>query len=535
MKVIVPLLWLILSPLLLLGSDPYPVNKAIDVQHYVFRLQISAAHDTLAATATIDVLLKEAVQAFDLDLQNQSEKGGMAILRLTINGHESEFSHLNNRISITTNGKAGDVLQIEIDYKGVPQDGLVIGPNLFGDKTFFGDNWPDRAHHWLPTVDHPSDKATCEFIVQAPVYYEVVANGSLKEETILTKETKLTHWVESVPIPTKVMVFGAAMFAVDHVGHVGDIPVQSWVYRQNREAGFYDYAPAKEILATLQDVIGPYPFEKLANVQSKTRYGGMENAGNIFYFEKSVTGKRTIEGLIAHEIAHQWFGNSASEKDWHHVWLSEGFATYFTQVYMERTYGTDSLKAGMKKMLPGITEYHDKHPASPIVDTTIVELKKVLSTNTYQKASWVLHMLRRQVGDEAFFEGVSQYYDTYKFSNALTDDFRTVMEEVSGQQLGWFFDQWLRTPLLPTLSVSWSYKKKTGKLAVKVTGKDLNDSVRLPLEIGIRNENGDLAETRQLELKGGGANAEWELPFTPSGLFADPNVWLLANIETKKR
>ncbi|MEQ8532702.1 MAG: M1 family aminopeptidase, partial [Imperialibacter sp.] len=315
MKPILSTLLFALGPFLLFGSDPYPLNPAIDVQHYAFRLQLSAETNNIAGKSVIEVLLKEDIKTFALDLQNEDARGGMKITQLDIDGKTTTYAHNSNRVIVNVEASKGETLRMTIQYEGTPQDGLIIDTNLFGEKTFFGNNWPDRAHHWLPVVDHPSDKATCEFIVEAPIYYTVVANGRLKEETVLSYDTKITHWIESVPISTKVMVFGAATFAVDHVGSVGDIPVSSWVYHQNRNAGFYRYAQAVEILATLQDIIGPYPFEKLANVQSKTKFGGMENADNIFYNEKTVSGDRDIEGLIAHEIAHQWFGNSASEKD----------------------------------------------------------------------------------------------------------------------------------------------------------------------------------------------------------------------------
>ncbi|WOK08068.1 M1 family metallopeptidase [Imperialibacter roseus] len=531
MKPILHTLIFALCPFLLFGSDPYPLNPAIDVQHYAFRLRLSAETNNIVGKTAIEVLLKQDVETFALDLQNETAAGGMKIVTLQVNGQQTAFRHTDSKINIDASGKAGEMLKVVIEYEGVPLDGLIIGTNLFGEKTFFGDNWPDRAHQWLPTVDHPSDKATCEFIIEAPVYYQVVANGRLKEETVLSNDTKLTHWIESVPISTKVMVFGAAAFAIDHVGSVGNIPVSSWVYHQNKNAGFHDYAPAKEILATLQNIIGPYPFEKLANVQSKTKFGGMENAGNIFYYEKSVSGERKIEGLIAHEVAHQWFGNSASEKDWHHVWLSEGFATYFTQVYMEKTYGRDSLQVGMKRMLPKIDEYHAKNPTSAIVDTSIIELKKLLSPNTYQKAGWVLHMLRKQVGDEAFFDGVRTYYDTYKLSNALTSDFQAVMEQASGQQLGWFFDQWIFQPLLPELSLSWKYSKKLRKLSVEVKSPGLSKSVRLPLEVGIQGADGTISAIKIIDVFGESTSAEWDIAEMPAGIIADPNVWLLAKVK----
>lgn len=512
------------------AKDPYQLNPALDVQHYVFQLSIAENHDTLKATASIKILLKDDVNTFSLDLRSISGGKGMQVKQLLLNRTPANFTHTSDKLQITGGGTTGEIIELLVVYKGVPADGLIIGKNKFGDKTFFGDNWPDRARHWLPVIDHPADKATCEFIVAAPVHYEVVANGRLKEESLRSDKIKVTHWVEAVPIPTKVMVMGAARFAVEHVGEVKDVPVQSWVFPQNREAGFYDYAPAAGILDTLQNLLGPYPFEKLANVQSKTRYGGMENAGNIFYYENSVTGQRKIEGLIAHEIAHQWFGNSASEKDWHHIWLSEGFATYLAQVYMERTYGSDSLQAAMKRMIPEIKEYHLEHPASPVVDTTITQLTRLLSANSYQKGAWVLHMLRKEVGDKVFFEGIRRYYAAYAYSNALTNDFKVIMEEASGQQLNTFFSRWLYEPLLPQIRLSWEFDSRRKKLVLLAQG-NLKDDHTIPLEIAVLDESGAVKEVKTIQLSGKSTRAEWDIAKRPAGIAADPDVWLLADIQ----
>ena len=230
--------------------------------------------------------------------------------------------------------------------KAIPADGLIISKNKYGDRTFFSDNWPDRAHNWLPCNDHPFDKASVEFIVTAPEHYQVVSNGLQIEETSLPDHLKLTHWKEDVPLPTKVMVIGAANFAVNYVGNVDCIPIYSWVYAEDRDNGFQHYAVAKDILPWYIKNIGPYAYKKLANVQSKTIFGGMENASAIFYFENSVNDD-TLDALFAHEIAHQWFGNSACEADWPHLWLSEGFATYMAHLYLESKYGVDSFNKRM--------------------------------------------------------------------------------------------------------------------------------------------------------------------------------------------
>ena len=172
------------------------------------------------------------------------------------------------------------------------------------------------------------------------------------------------------------MVIGVADFAVQLDSTINCIPVTSWVFPENRDSGFSQYAVSKKILPFYESYIGPYPYKKLANVQSKTIFGGMENAGNIFYYQNSVAmnpeqykHNRSIEELFAHETAHQWFGDEASEIDWPHLWLSEGFATYMTHLYMEHQYGADTLQKAMKKDREEVIAFSKKRK-TPVVDTS---------------------------------------------------------------------------------------------------------------------------------------------------------------------
>ena len=407
----------------------------------------------------------------------------------------------------------------------MPADGLVIGRNRHGDRTFFGDNWPDRAHHWLPCVDHPSDKATVEFIVTAPAHYQVVANGRQVEETNLGEERKRTHWSEAVPIPTKVMVIGVAPFAVQYLGEVEDIPLSSWVFPQDRDAGFYDYAQAGQVLQWFIDHIGPYPYEKLANVQSKTRYGGMENAGNIFYAENTVSGNRDQEALIAHEIAHQWFGNSASEANWHHVWLSEGFATYCTDLYFEGRYGRERLRERMQSERKTALRYGPTRRV-PVVDTTIKNYNRLLSPNVYQKGAWVLHMLRREIGDQAFWRGLRAYYDLYRLDNALTADFQRVMEAYSGRDLKTFFQQWIFTPGHPQLELDWKFDAAKDAVTFQVRQLQKGPAFQFPLDVEVHGP--ELKQSFRLEVRQRVQQFTFPLGFPAvEEVVWDPETWLL--------
>ena len=318
-----------------LSAQAQSPGAVIDVQHYGFTIQLNDQNDTIKGEANIAVTFMKDAGSFKVNLVRKNAEGkGMLVSSVTENGTNIKFQQDNDAVNITTSAKAGSKHSYIITYQGIPADGLIISTNKFGHRTFFGDNWPNRAHNWLPCVDDPADKATVDFIVTAPDHYRIVANGLKISETDLPNHLKLTHWKEAAPLPTKVMVIGVADFAIDHTGDVKAIPVYTYVFPENKDKGFASYAVAKEILAYYMDKVGPYAYEKLANVQSKTIFGGMENAGCIFYFENSVD-DRGIEELMAHEIAHQWFGDAASEKNFSHLWLSEGFATYMTNVYLE--------------------------------------------------------------------------------------------------------------------------------------------------------------------------------------------------------
>jgi aminopeptidase N len=464
MKVILSISFFLLSCIGLTGNDGYKRNPFVDIVHYDFSISISDTNNIIYGHAAITVNFTGSVNTLGFDLKNEGiDEKGMMVQSITFNKGSLRWVHTGNRIVITLDEsiRAGSQGIFSIDYSGVPADGLIISNNKYGERTFFADNWPDRARNWLPCVDHPYDKATVDFLITSPDHYEVVGSGYLVEESSMSKHTKLTHWKEDVPIATKVMAIGIAPFATRLEGNVNDIPVWSWVFFENRKEGFYDYSVAVKPLAFYSRLIGPYPYEKLANVQSKTIFGGLENAGCIFYSENSITGEGNAENLMAHEIAHQWFGNSVTENDWQHIWLSEGFATYLTAVYQEKTYGKEKLDETMKSARDRVTGFFLESP-KPVVDTTITDLMTLLNANSYQKGAWVLHMLRRELGDNLFWKGMRLYYENYRNKNALTTDFQMVMEKVSKKSLGKFFNQWLFVAGQPDLKITASSVKGKG-------------------------------------------------------------------------
>ena len=259
----------------LTAQDHHQRFNEIDVLHYRFQLALNDQNDVVFGKAKIDISFLKPLSVFSLDLVGKSADAekGMVVTEILRGDKKLSFDHIGEKLTIQLDEKLaqGTTESFVISYNGIPEDGLIISESKHGDRTFFGDNWPNRAHHWLPTVDHPSDKATVEFVVTAPDHYQVIANGEQIEETNLTDDSKLTHWKMKVPLPTKVMVIGVARFAVRLAGYVDHIPVTSWVYRQDRDAGFGDYQIALDVLAFFHNKIGSYPYEKLANVQVRHR------------------------------------------------------------------------------------------------------------------------------------------------------------------------------------------------------------------------------------------------------------------------
>lgn len=513
----------------------------IDIQHYVFQITISDQSDKIKGIADVLLKLNSAdVDVAILDLADQKSRAdgkGMKVTKVSKDGRSLDFTHKNNQLSISLNEQLpkDQIINLTIAYEGIPADGLAISKNKYGDRTFFGDNWPNRARHWLPCIDHPSDKATCEFIITSPIHYQVIANGMLREESnvkvgISNEELKITHWVNREPIATKVMVFGAARFAILHADEFENIPIEHWVYPEDREAGFSDFDPTLGILQYYHQNINPYPYEKLANVQSKTNYGGMENASNIFYNENAITGKNNIESLIAHEVAHQWFGNSVTESDWPHIWLSEGFATYFTHLYIEHTYGRDSMAARLKEDKEHIFSYYLKSSETTVIDTLATNLFKLLNANSYQKGSWFLHMLRYKLGDDVFWKGIQNYYSEYRNSNADTDDFRVVMEKTSGQDLASFFQQWLEKPGHPYLKGNWKYSGFGKKLTIDLEQAQPNGVLYdLEIQVAIHYKNVAQPEIHTLRISEKNNTIELKLRKSPKEVILDPNIWLLVD------
>ena len=389
----------------------------------------------------------------------------------------------------------------------------------------------------LPPMRYNADKATSEFVVRAPSHYKVISNGLLLEESNLDAATRLTHWKQSVPIACWLYVLGVADLAVQYVGQVDGKSIQTWVYPRDRVAGFYDLAtPTKSVVEFFSDYVGPYAYEKVANVQA-TSHGGMETASAIFYTENLINGKRTegLRNVVIHELAHQWFGNAVTESTWDDAWLSEGFATFFTLLYIEHAYGHDAYVKGLLNAKKLVYAYYDKDPHWSIVADRTAEDGPVTNIITYQKGAWFLHMLRDSIGDEAFQTGIRSYYHDFMNSNATTGDLLQEMGKASGKNLKAFFDQWLYHSEDPELKGNWKYDAAGKKIIVTLDQlpKD-NFLFDVPVEIGIYADNVPVPKVFKFRLNTKTAAFEIPADTKPERVVFDPRTVLLARVDFKR-
>ncbi len=523
-------------------ADPY-VRQPIDVQQYRFAITLADSTDRIAGDATIRFAVLQAGLAqvwLDLAGVTPARQGrGMRVSGVTRDGAALTFRHDGDRLTITLDKAAtvGSVIELVVHYAGIPADGLQIKPTPLGDRAFFSDNWPDKGHHWLPLIDHIADKATMEMSVTAPAHYQVISNGVQVESTDLPLDTRRTVWRESVPIAPWLYALGVANFAVQHVADYAGVPIDTWVFAKQRDAGFFDFAvPTKDALAFYSEFIGPFSYEKLANVQSNSVSGGMEAASAIFYSAGSVAGTRPVRwrNVVIHEIAHQWFGDAVTESDWDNVWLSEGFATYFTLLFIEHAYGRDEFVTGLRDSRRTVLDFDAKTPDYRVVHADLTDMAKVTSAMTYQKGSWVLHMLRADMGDDRFWSGIRAYYAQHRNGNATTADFRRAMEQAAGHDLGAFFAQWLYRGGVPRLTGSWRFDAAAKQLVVELRQTQAGEPFALPIEIGVTPVGGrQRIERASLAARDG--RFVFPADVAPAAVELDPNVRLLFDGGIEKR
>jgi len=515
-----------------------PYQPAFDVTDYNIAIDVPDTGSVIRARATISVTRTQPSDTLMLDLID------LDVRDVAVDGRAVKFVRQPEKLLIALPRKSARAdYRVEVAYEGAVKDGLIARADSAGRWTYFGDNWPNRARHWIPSIDHPSDKATVTWRVTTSPTKTVIANGKLissKGVRVGGVDRQETVWRESKRIPVYLMVIAVAPLVQVELGDTACglaeaqrcVPQDVFVAPEQRGGMPGPFARAGEMVQLFSSIVAPFPYEKLSHLQSSTRFGGMENASAIFYADGPFRTNTVNEGTIAHETAHQWFGDAVTERDWPHLWLSEGFATYFAGLWTRAARGDSAFRVQLDRIRTTILADTIAVPKRPVIDTIETNLLALLNRNSYEKGGFFLHMLRAQVGERAFFDALRAYYAKHRHATAVTDDLRAEMEATSKQDLGAFFDQWLRRPGYPEITATWTYDSVAHEVVVGVIQGARFGPFKFPLTVAVVDSAGTAHRVTQqiLPVADGAQRLRIPSPTRPTRVTLDPDVALLARL-----
>ncbi|HEY8227621.1 MAG TPA: M1 family aminopeptidase [Pyrinomonadaceae bacterium] len=482
--------------ILLATSEVFAVRRERTITtwrplHYSVNITLNdRLSQIVSAETAVEVLVLKKLETIDFDF------GDLTTDRVAIDDSPVRFSHRNGSLVVSTPKplNPGTRITVTIAYHGEPKDGLILTKDKDGRPSAIGDNWPNRVHQWIPSLDHPSAKATVTFTVTTAPGQLVVANGTLDRVETVPNGNRIWTYNETVAVPPYCMIIAVGDFARLQPLSSSGYSLSYYVPRSDdavAEKGFSSAAPALQMFSQL---VAPYPYEKLALIVGATRFGGMENSSAIVFtptlFNRNGNADvsrtfgipRGTVSLVAHEIAHQWFGDSVTESTWSDLWLSEGFATYFAGLFLQKHDGEEAFQNYMQSAAEKYFAY-EKKMLTPVFDPETEDLFKLLNPNNYEKGAWILHMLRSRLGDEKFFRGIRTYFQAHKNSVASSEDLRAALEQASATNLRPFFRRWVYDSGHPKYDVTWSWNKKRRGVTIQLSQVQDGDLFEDPVEI----------------------------------------------------
>ncbi|MGE3467832.1 MAG: M1 family metallopeptidase [Pyrinomonadaceae bacterium] len=492
-------------------------NRAhdFDVQHYTLRVSFDRAKKEVIGDTTVVLRpLNDGFRSVDLDAVDLKFRS----IELEPSGRSLSYSKRgSDAISIALDRSYGpeDTISIRFKYTAKPAKGIYfVDASDRHSAQIWTQGEPDEARHWFPSFDFPSDKATTEQFITAQKGETVIGNGELVSKTDSANGNETWHFKMAVPHSTYLVSFIIGKYV--RVGEkYGDLPLGYYVYPGLEKTARNGYSRTTDMLSTFEALTGiKYPFNKYdQTIVAGFEFGGMENITattmadtEIYRADDPGFGRSAVTDLVSHELAHSWFGNMVTCRNWAELWLNEGFATFMEAVYREKAFGRGAYIAKVRS-----------DAAQFMIDDTITRRRHGLFNRranrvselfdnpsvTYNKGGAVIHMLREQVGNEAFWKGVNAYLNEHKFDSVETADLKNAMERASGQDLEWFFDQWVYGTSFPRLDVRQTYssRSKTLSLTISQTQKVeplVSTAFRMPMQIDVETAGGTV--TKILEL-----------------------------------
>ena len=468
------------------AARKYAPDRKVDVLHMKIVVTPDFDQRTVAGTTTLTFApISKPVEEITLDaelLDVSKVDASVPLADYVVTDH-----HLT--LVFAEPITVGQEVDVAITYTAEPKKGLYFRTPELGypeeDTHIWTQGETHEAPHWFPCFDYPNERSTTEVICTVPEGMVVISNGRMVSDESDEEGMHTVHWLQDKPHVSYLVCLVAGKFHKLEDNH-RDIPLGFYAQPSLSEHAANSFADTKAIMAFYEDEIGvPYPWDKYDQATIRDfNSGGMENTtittlyhGTIF--SKDTENIRSSRNLDAHELAHQWFGDYVTCEDWSNLWLNEGFATYYTHLYNEHKLGRDELLYGLWRDAKGRVLPASDDPR-PIVFRGYENAWEQFDFRAYPKGSWVLHMLRSQLGVDLYRQGIQRYLENNALSSVVTADLVAALEEVSGRELDQFFDQWVYGAGSPDLKVryKWLPKEKLAHVTVQQTHK-LDDNTRL--------------------------------------------------------
>lgn len=499
-----------LFPILALAAFAQVPARTYDVSHYIIRSSFDRPNRTFFGDVIIELKpLKNDFNTLELDAADMNFES----IRLEPGGANLQYKQTGEKLTVVLDKSysPSDSISVHFKYSSKPKKGVYF---VDGNEDRPAQTWtqgePDEAHHWFPSYDAPDDKAITEQYITAPRGEIAVANGELLETIDNPDGTKTFHYKMPVEHSTYL-----TSFVVGNYARIEDkyknIPLGYFVYPGKEEVGRAAFGKTPDMMRVYEELTGVnFPYNKYdQTIVANFQFGGMENITATTMADTEIFAAAFIPGevvdLVSHELAHSWFGDMVTCKDWSNLWLNEGFATFMEAAYREKAFGRADYMRKIRQDASRAMGFDaaSKQPhallrQSPPLDDTLFD------TTTYQKGGAVIHTLREAVGDENFWKAINIYLNRHKFGNAESNDLKRAMEEVSGKDLTWFFNQWVYKAGFPRLSVQQNYNPSAKKLTLTVSqiqtaGATVPNVFILPMEVEIQTAGG--TKTEMLDIK----------------------------------
>ena len=539
------------------SSRHLPPDKEFHAEHIRIDLKVDLGKKTISGSCTTSLIpLRQGIRVIHLDACE------MRISGVTLDGEKAPFDHDGKVLSVTLPEKPSVApLQLKVDYSSEPKQGVYfIAPDdqMPGKPVqAWTQGEPEFSRYWYPCHDHPNDKATSETVITVPEGNVVVSNGKLvsRGKAVGAPGWETFNWKEDVPHSGYLTSFAVGKFGTIEE-EVEGVPLQYYFPESKRADVPRLFGQTPEMLKIFESLTGvKYPYEKYAQVTVHDfMVGGMENVSATTLVDTRFPDARSEEDyasrysrpdrnhieLIAHELAHMWFGDLTTAKHWSHLWLNEGFATYFQALYTEKREGKDEFRTDMIAKAETYFEEDETMYRRPIVDDVYVFADDLFDSFAYEKGAWMIHQLRHLMGEELFFSASNEFLKRFARANADTHDFMRVFEEVSGLSLEGYFEQAFYKAGHPEFEVSYSWDEptRTALVAVKQAQQpdELTPVFSLPCEIVfyLDSPGGLTRHVKSVRLQAQEEKFHFELAGKPRIVEFDPEEWLLKKVKFDK-